>query len=646
MIFLVFFSIIGSVVPSDLLQAQKELYEAFRTSSIDSVLNISDDNTQRILNEAPEENPFKVFALRSDYKKADSLASNNFFIHFYFYVLAEDDSVKKEEMQWMLDIMASKGLSGSKHASAYFYSKSLQTADVGEKLVFLNLSREMKNDPAVSREIISSYWSKRFFSKTFSEIIRYISLLKKPFNALEFVQTPLYVAAIFFLVFGFYVLICAFFKNAIYIWHSVYHLSKKFLYLDLSSKFSSSLILSSFFILAGKPFFLGALIYGLSLPLLGKKEKFSLTVAGIGALLLSMIAVETSAALRAYTTLSPQRSVYENILYLEGGGNPAPDDGASDAEVFTSALLCRRDKDFKSALSLYSRIESSLPKHVVFNNRGCLFFDVGMKDSAFYYFQNAWRNDSMSPEINYNLYVYHLKTFQKEKSAYFKTKLENVSPGFLEEKSFGMLSLLPTSEFLTLDIVPHDLLKPAGILSHGSIYDERFSFFFGYSLKKTLFIMVFFAGLGFLLNFAAFRKISVEICSICGAPVCNLCKRSQKGTLLCSVCLSRVEKLGKLADEKSIISEISESLSKRRKRFYFAYSMLLPGFVHNIRGKGFRFDFAAVTSVIITLFVFYSVRAGEKSAVSFAPSFIVFAAVYMLFGLFSYFASRYEDRFL
>ncbi len=640
MIFLFFFSFIGSVVPSDLLLAQKELYEAFETSSIDSVLKIPDSRTHSILDGAAEENPFKVFVLGLDNKKADSLASNNFFIHFYFYILAEDDSVKEEEMQWMSDIIASKGLVGSKHASAYFYSKALQSADDGEKLIFLNLSREMKDDPAVSREIISMYWNKKLFSKTFTEIIRYIPLLKKPFNALESSQTPLYVAAIFFLVFGFYVLICAFFKNAIYIWHSIYHLSKKFLKLDLSSKFSSSLIMSSFFILVGKPFFLGALIYGLALPLLGKKEKFSLTTAGIGVLLLSMIAVEFSAALRAYTTLSPQRSVFENILYLEGGGNPDPDDEASDAEIFASALLCRRDKDFKSALALYSRIESSLSKHVLFNNRGCLFFDIGMRDSAFYYFQTAWRNDSMSPEINYNLYIYHLKTFQKEKSAYFKTKLENASPGFLEEKSFGMLSLLPTSEFLTLDIVPHNLLKPAGILSHGSIYDERFSFFFGYSLKKTLLIMVFFAGLGFFLNFALFRKISVEICSICGAPVCNLCKRSQKGTLLCSVCLSRVEKLGKLADEKGIINEISESLSKRRKRFYFAYSMLLPGFVHNIRGKGFRFDFAAVTSVIVTLFVFYSMRMGEKSLTSYAAFFIVFAAVYMLFGLFSYFASR------
>ncbi|MBN2363377.1 hypothetical protein JXL83_04515 [candidate division WOR-3 bacterium] len=638
-------SVFSSAVPADLLKAQIEIYEAFQTSSIDSILRIPEEKLETILSGAHEDNAFRIFVLSDDresLKKADSIASNNLFFHFYFFMLSDNDSVKEEELQWISDILSSKGMKGSKHLSGYFYLKAGQSVSEDEKLRFLNLSRSFAENQAVSREIMSIYWKKKQFSKLVSEVIAYFSLLRKPYNALDFIQTPLYAFAVFLLAFGFYIIICAFFKNAVYIWHSIYHLSKKFLRLDLSSKFSSSLILSSFFILASKPFYLGSFLFGISFSMLGKKEKITMTAAGLGAFILSLLSVEISAALRGFSLNSPGRSIYEKILFLEGGGNPYPEEGAAEEEVFASAVLCRRDKDFRSALELYSRAAPAMPKQIILNNRGCVFFDMGIRDSAYNCFQSAWRIDSTDPEINYNLYVYYLKTFQKDKSELFKLNLEKLSPGFLEEKSFGMLSLLPTSEFLTIEIIPQKMLVPSRIFSQGSVYDNRFSAVFGTRLRKTALMMSVFLMAGLFFNFVAFRKITVEFCDLCGAPVCNLCKRSQKGTLLCSGCISRVEKLGKLADEKGIVNEISESLKNKRKRLYFAYSMLLPGFVHNIKGKGFRFDFAAVTAGIVTLFTVYYVNAKGMSGFLLILSLAVFASVYVLFGLFSYLISRNE----
>ncbi|MBN1149793.1 hypothetical protein JXA84_01070 [candidate division WOR-3 bacterium] len=634
-------SFLNLTVPSDLLKAQKELYEAFETSSIDSVMKIPGSEIENLLLEAEKNNVFRVFVLEENSeKKADSMASNNLFLHFYFFQLAKTDQVKDEELQWIRDILASKGLRGSKHLGSYFYKISLQEASEEQQLVLLNLSRSFDQDEDVAKKIITILWKKRRFSELFPEILSYLYMLKNPWRLIQFVSSPLYFLAVFFLFFGFYIIICAFFKNAAYIWHAIYHFSRKFLRLELSSKFSSSLILASFFILAGKPFYLGSLLFGLSFPLMKKKEKVILTFTGIGAFLLSILSVEISATLRGYAVHSDEMAVYERIHCFEGGGNPSPGDSASAEEVFANAILCRRDRDFNSAQELYSRIADSFPREMILNNRGCLFFDMGLKDSAYQCFQSAWRIDSFEPAINYNLYVYHLKNFQRESSEYFKTTLERISPDFLEEKSFGRLSLLPTSEFLTVDIIPEIKPRYSELMSQKPVYDTKYSAFFVPGLKKTVFWILIFLALGFFLNFLAFRKISIEFCSLCGMPVCNLCKRNHKGTVLCSTCIARIEKLGKLADEKQLVNEISESLQNKRKKLFFAYSMLLPGFFHNLKGKGFRFDFAVLTALIVTLFYVIFVKSngfeGSKPVIFIGA----FALIYILFGLSSYLISK------
>ena len=650
-LFFIYFSIISysERLPVDLVENFEYFQKATENISIDSLISLSRDEQKILVFGKDISNPFCSFILAAsdqEYRTADSLAGNNLFIHFYFYLITNDESVKSEEISWMKDIISAKGLKGSIYIYNYFKNKAISEQDENRKEILLKLASVFyPDDMSVKALIVQHYYSRKDFSNFFSSFFELLLLLNK-----NIVNRSIALSYfLFFIIITFLVVFCLqslyiYIKSIGKFYHILSHKVKVYLSYDVPSQISAFIIVLSPVILFISPIYIGAFLLGLSFNLISRAErnKYLILSAFFLVIIYSLSVLEGK--FNNFYRNSDDVRIWEKINYSEGGGM-IPSDSSSAEEIFTEALLLRRDGKFEAALEVYNKYQDIIPQYIKNNNSGVLFLDLGKKDSAHHYFMSALNNRNDVAEIHYNLYLIYLKILGQEVNAEMERReVIKLDELLFQRRSSGRLSFLPNDEYSAFDIQ----------MEFGSIFNVLSST--GRNLNPALnrllprspvhfFILILFLFLsGFIFNFFLLKGEVIEMCSICRNYTCRRCRRKKKGAVICSKCFNKISKVGDIVDENALEREIIYNEGDRRTKINNFLSIFFPGIKYYIKNNKIRTRYLILSSIIVALYLIFALKPdGTGNIFSLIP-FIIFSCLYLLLGFLSVIFLRDDEE--
>ncbi|KQC14152.1 MAG: hypothetical protein APR63_15020 [Desulfuromonas sp. SDB] len=628
--------------PRDLIITHQLLRSAFNTNSIDSILKITPQDLKQISLGSSEQNPFRLFVnaeTEQQYRSADSVAGNNLFIHFYFYLMSAEPGQKNEEMSWMRDIMTAKGLYGSIYLSNFFYRKAKESGQAAEIIENLNLASQFAPDNlAIKLDILKYHYSKKSVEKIINSLMDLFSVLGKNFyNKYYLIAAILYFVSILSLVMFILMSIYIYLKSLGNLYHHLFHIIMNLVTFETPAKVGAFLILISPFLLITSPIFIGALLIGISFKVISRRERLVYVILAIILVVISFTASRVQSKMINYLDHSPDIILWKN-LHFRDGGKVIFNDQQDVEDIFVQAVLLRRDKDFNSSLKLYESIKNQISQDVYYNNVGVLYFDQEIKDSAYHYFSKALEYNSESAVIHYNLYLYYLGILGQEQQAENQRRnVVSLDPTLLEQKSTGRLSFLPTDQFAAVNL-EIEITKSGDFISYPSQQ-------FNPILKKllpwnplmvTVTLLVMFI-IGSLITFILLHGRSLGKCAICSGPVCSKCFRNRKGDKICTNCAQRIEKIKDIVDENALIKEIIFQYHQKTRKYFLMLSILFPGIVHYFRTNRIRFRYVITASLLITLYLFMALGPSGLNSLWSFKYFLIFAVPYLLFGWSSFY---------